>query len=135
MAVDLTILLTPAGRPPDAADDLSARLFLPAGLTLASAAQAIEDGLAVAPDIEYLDLVVAGRPAGTTSRSYLRTAFMKVTRAPGDGDGATLLGRSTQYVAVVFRCARCGQRALRAFYDERFIPECERSGHGPMARD
>lgn len=49
---------------------------------------------------------------------------------PGSSDGATLPGYSSQFEPVRFDCAEqaCGEKALRSFYDDRFLPTCPQHG-------
>jgi hypothetical protein len=49
---------------------------------------------------------------------------------PGSSDGATLPGHASQFEPVRFTCTEqgCGEKALRSFYDDRYLPACPQHG-------
>ena len=80
-------------------------------------------------------LVVGGEEIGQCTRDRLRELSRPAgSRGTfGDGDGASLPGRSTKYTLLRFRCTHCTDEARVLFLDDDG-PEC-RNGHGPMARE
>jgi len=76
------------------------------------------------------EIGVAGRARVTVPPGHAGATDGPVD--PGSSDGATLPGHPTGFRAVEFRCVDegCTVSELRAFYDDRYLPEC--SDHGPM---
>lgn len=72
---------------------------------------------------------------GTVTRASVEGSAGTAS-APGNlgaGDRAGLPGRSTQFRALVFACRTpgCGATAVRAFYDDRFLPACPSTAQPP----
>lgn len=118
---------------PDAEASGAIPVHVPEGTSQAHAAAVIEDVLLRAPDAETVSLVVDGRAVVLTSRSFLtRTFGVSVqVRGTGEGDGGSLPGASTQYLALHYRCPEpgCPGEGFGAFHDDRFRPACPGCGH------
>lgn len=73
-------------------------VHLPEDTSVVVVAALLENILLRFPDVETMELVVGGRRAGLTSRSFLTRAFVAPAgdKGTGDGDGATLPGASTR---------------------------------------
>ncbi|GAA0625134.1 hypothetical protein GCM10010174_50540 [Kutzneria viridogrisea] len=87
------------------------------------------------PGLDRVALAVDGQVIGTVTRDRLLDLAARVeegTRSAGDGDGATLPGRSTGYVLLRFRCASCPAEVRLLFLDDS-PPRCP-EGHGSMER-
>jgi len=115
---------------PSVAEVVPLALDFPDGTSEVAAAAALEDLLTTEPDIEHVTIIVAGQVIGVSSRARL-TRLGATLRSVGDGDGATLPGRSAQYRLLRFRCQRCQAELRRVHVDEREPPMCP-NGHGEM---
>ncbi|MEV3993795.1 hypothetical protein AB0J57_33420 [Streptomyces sp. NPDC049837] len=113
---------------PSAPADGAVRLDLPGGLTLEDAAGALE-ALLAAEAVEYVLVVVDGRPVGATSRSWLVRIGATGMRSLGDGAGATLPGESLRYRLLRYTCGTCRAEIRRVHVDPRDPPACP-NGHG-----
>jgi len=107
-------------------------VHVPGGISAADAAAAVEDVLLRDPRAEAVALMVDGREAVLTSRSFLTRTFGMPAgvRGTGEGDGGSLPGESTQYLALHYRCAEagCAGEGYSAYHDDRFRPACPRCG-------
>ncbi|WP_411102905.1 hypothetical protein [Streptomyces sp. cmx-4-9] len=117
---------------PRAEGEGAPRLELPAQTPLDDAAAALGRLLAEDEHLDRVVLVVGGQEAGATSRSYARVVLGLTSRGAGDETRAAAPGESTRFSVIAFRCAACGSRAYTAFYDDRYLPVCRVSDHGPM---
>ncbi|WP_326754747.1 hypothetical protein OH738_12980 [Streptomyces hirsutus] len=110
-------------------------VHVPEGTSVVAAAALLEDVLLRFPGVETVALMVGGRRAALASRSFLTRAFGAPVgdKGTGDGDGATLPGASTRYVALRYACAEpgCAGEAYTAYHDDRFRPACPLCGR-PM---
>ncbi|MFI7351505.1 hypothetical protein ACIBSR_35250 [Streptomyces sp. NPDC049936] len=107
-------------------------VHVPEGTSVVAAANLLEDVLLRFPGVESVALVVDGRRVALTSRSFLTRVFATPIgdRGTGDGDGGTLPGASTRYVALRYACAEpgCAGEAYAAYHDDRFCPACPLCG-------
>lgn len=105
-------------------------LRLPSESTLDDAATALELLLNTDETIKILLLVRGEHPVGRTTRAYLRAALgLSRSSAPGAGDGATLPGESTRFVALKYGCpAGCGTVEYRVLHDDRDRTPCPTCG-------
>ncbi|MFF5976962.1 hypothetical protein ACFY7C_36225 [Streptomyces sp. NPDC012769] len=115
---------------PSAPIDGTVRLDIPAGLTLEDAASALE-ALLAAEAVEYVLVVVDGRPVGVTSRRWLIRIGAASMRSLGDGAGATLPGESLRYRLLRYTCGMCNAEIRRVHVDPRDPPTCP-NGHGVL---
>lgn len=124
------ILLDPEA--PASSHRLEVREDTPAGMVAA----ALFELLSAHPDLDGVELVVDGEPAGTSSRRRVESLVDASGPVRGDapvgaGDGASLPGPPSRFVAFTFSCAHCGERAYRIAADDD-PPQCRTPGHGPM---
>ena len=119
---------------PASTGELPVRLELDPGTDAEVAANVLTDLFDAEPATDGVLLVVAGEEIGRCTRDRLRELGRPTDSRGvfGDGDGASLPGRSTKYRLLRFRCTRCRDEARLLFLDGA-SPEC-RNGHGPLAR-
>jgi hypothetical protein len=106
---------------------------VPAGVHVENVAGVVEWVLGADRGVTCVVLAVGGTVIGVTSRAHLVETFGRPhVRSFGDADRATQPGESTRYRPVAFRCAQCGHITYTAFFDERYRPTCQTTGHGEM---
>lgn len=115
---------------PSASAGGAVRLDLPGDLTVEDTAAALE-ALLASEAVECVLLVVDGRPAGVSSRSWLARLGASGLRSLGDGAGATLPGESLRYRLLRYTCGTCGAEVRRIHVDPRDLPMCP-NGHGRL---
>lgn len=115
---------------PSVTEEVLLALDLPDGTSEVVAAEALEALLVTEPAVELVTIIVAGRVVGVSSRMRL-TGLGTTIRSVGDGDGATLPGRSTRFRLLRFRCQHCQSDVRRVHVDERELPRCP-LGHGEL---
>ncbi len=124
------MLVDPAAGPTEAVE-----VHVPEGTSVVAVADLLEDILGRFPDVETMELVVGGRRAALTSRSFLTRTFVAPAgdKGTGDGDGATVPGASTRYTALRYACTKsgCAGEVYAAYHDDRYCPACPLCGR-PM---
>jgi len=116
----------------------SHRLEVPADVPAGLVAAGLYELYSSHPGLDGVELVVDGESVGTSSRSRVESLVEASGPVRGDapvgaGDGASLPGPPSRFVAFAFRCGECGEHAYRIAADED-PPLCRTPGHGPMER-
>ncbi|WP_182882433.1 MULTISPECIES: hypothetical protein [unclassified Microbispora] len=123
---DYSVLLGPG---PPSAD--APRLELPPGFPLVDAAEVLEALFAANDGIDQIAVVAGTFAVGVASRDAVEPPGR--LRGVGDGDGASLPGRSAAYELLRYVCRECSQITYRIHVDPRDPPTCV-NGHGPLDR-
>jgi hypothetical protein len=112
------------------------RLEVPRDTSVGAVAAALRVVFERHPDLDGVDLVVGGTPAGTAGRARVRSLLDAGGQVRGEtplgaGDDAALPGPPTTFTVFAFRCPACGETAYRIAADEA-APDCRTAGHGRM---